>query len=627
MSNNVAEIYNLPLTADAIKRIVASGGALVIAHGMSSIVAYPAPFHYAPHLPAVVENLPSTADAQINIKSALEMLLKSPVSVGAAAGLLSAIGDMTNLITSASSSATLQKELETQCKYHPLGRTLVGISVVEAMQSVLADRWDDKMDVLATAVFAWRNLVLKNASIGFMSTKPPGVMTEDVRDFLIKEHYKAVLSLVEHSAYPYDKDAPDAPRTTQAVRHFVVRSLADAGILHLLSDIHIQRACLLSMMASKATATLPDAPITADAVISPTASAGVFEIKQFAASPRFLVAMVDHMLRQIIELDPLVLASAEPPAASSWPLLQLPLNSSLATGRVAYPSVAESDAFKEFNRAAALALKAFHFQDSGSGGNDADRCFVYTGELHVSSPKWLLERSSPAEIPTMKSADAPFGGQWYSAVVNLSAEHMQIIGAGPGYSATLSPGRVYVYKRGARADALRFSFAPGTPYVCMLVNMVVSDPGNKVPDADVAEKQTASRTRSGLDSGYTYLGKDEPRQTPGRELYPDMQKLIRSNQSELSCIISNAVLLQRRDIIRKFYSAVLVTWTGKDDIQIKVEDDSGASPSSSDRRRMLLSAPNSGYVSLRIYPKQLPSIQEYTTLLPDGFRIPRAGIN
>lgn len=606
----MATIYPLPLDAATIQKIINGGGAVVVSHGNDSVAAYPigGGGRYAPEIKATVVRSDGF----------------KPVSIAAAAGRLAA----SRLLGVSSVQEELQKitaeiqkilALDFSERFPDrvgLDKNYTGAALAESMENVLCGKWSEVK--LAGLALAWRVFVLGDADADFMSESPqPGGMTEiEARGYLIKEHFGAVSVLVGNALF-LDIDGLKYMHQVRiaVAEHFAV----GRKTYHLLTDAHVRSACDVATKIFKKT--FSDSPVfnvSEEALLSDIFS--VYTMPRYIQDDKSLkpvfVHVVDHMLRQIIELDPLVLASVPPPSNGDWPLLQFPLSpcGKMEQGRLMFPSVNESAAFQEFSKLASAALRA-HLEKKQV--DNARAAHIFTGVLHVSGTEHYLS-----------DLDPKFQGRWFTAIVNLSDAAM---GASLDKDGLFfQPGRILTFERPFSSKVM---VRPAKKQVYLVVNMVVP--------ADSIEVEKTKQIKSMLlHSGLASFGTEEKQQI----YFPDFSAIVR-NREALHDFILHVALLQRKDIISKFHTTLLVRWTSS---SVSVE----AYPGFSDQDRSseegatfaqvqkslalkpspkfppsLSNAPDAGYAILRIYPADMPSIQNYLGLIADSPRItPKASI-
>lgn len=607
-----AIIYPLPLDAAAIAKIIQSGGALVVSHGHGSVAAYPLQSGYAPETKTTRAPAVTGGFKPINIAAAADRLAASGIlSLGGVKSELDAITKEINRVLALDFSQELPESIRVHPKY-------TGAAMAEAMENVLSGKWSDVK--LAGLAMAWRFFVLGNANADFMSDPPPpGGMTEiEARGYLIKEHFGAVSAMLANVLFLETGEL----QTMHQVRSVVAEYFAfEKKKFHLLTDAHVRSAC--EMVTKKmVNQTFPeDSPVFNVVFETQKDLFLVYRIPRYTQEngrmkPVFS-HIVDHMLRQIIEFDPLVLASVPPPSDGEWPLLTLPLSPSgeLDQGRLMFPSINESTAFQEFNRLASAALREYLEERHPENKRTPH---VFTGVVHVSDAEHRLA-----------DPDVKIQGTWVTAIVNLFDSQ---IGCDlNGTRIFLNPGRIAVFERQPSVPAI--VRPSGKKQVYLVVNMIVP--------SDSAESQKNKQIKSMLlHSGLQSFGTDEKQQI----YHPDFSVIIRDRRA-LPDFILHLALLQRKDIVSKFHTTLLVRWTSS---SVSVE----AYPGFTDQDRIaeegatfaqvqktlslktspklppfLSNAPGAGFTVIRIYPADMPSIQNYLGLITDSPRImPKASV-
>jgi hypothetical protein len=145
-----------------------------------------------------------------------------------------------------------------------------------------------------------------------------------------------------------------------------------------------------------------------------------------------IVAATDHMLRQIIEIEPATMASIAPPGqpnaktAQDFPLLALPITWKTPSDACVFPSLALSSFFNDIGNTAAAFLDEVSktAQKELTAGADVritvERC---ASTLFIASA--AKEKNLP---PPPKPSSAKDGRvrRWFTAVVNLSDEPINL---------------------------------------------------------------------------------------------------------------------------------------------------------------------------------------------------------
>jgi hypothetical protein len=178
---------------------------------------------------------------------------------------------------------------------------------------------------------------------------------------------------------------------------------------------------------------------------------------QIAAAEDDIISATDHMLRQIIELNPTTMLSVAPPGvatsamAQDFPLLALPLTWRTPSNACVFPSLALSSFFNDIsNTAVALLLetsKSVHAELVGASGASitTEQC---------ASTLFIAPAAIKKDLPP-PPASSPQGSpdrRWFTAIVNLSDEPFNLViptGSGP-MTRTLAVGKMVAMARPAK---------------------------------------------------------------------------------------------------------------------------------------------------------------------------------
>ena len=246
------------------------------------------------------------------------------------------------------------------------------------------------------------------------------------------------------------------------------------GVLHVLSDADIdtianiepgdKQSSVLPLVNRSVGYNIPNRPVQID------------------ATEDDIISATDHMLRQIIELNPTTMLSVAPPGvatgamAQDFPLLALPLTWRTPSNACVFPSLALSSFFNDIsNTAVALLLetsKSVHAELVGASGASitmeqcASTLFIAPAAIKKDLPP--PPASSPQGIPDRR---------WFTAIVNLSDEPINLVipaDSGP-VKRTLAVGKMVAMARPAKwhieppSSATRARNGAQIVYMCVTI--------------------------------------------------------------------------------------------------------------------------------------------------------------
>jgi len=203
-----------------------------------------------------------------------------------------------------------------------------------------------------------------------------------------------------------------------AERRMAARRIARAyGVLHVLSDADIdtianiepgdKQSSVLPLVSRSVVSSIPNLPVQID------------------ATEEDIISATDHMLRQIIELNPTTMLSVAPPGvatsamAQDFPLLALPLTWRTPSNACVFPSLALSSFFNDISNTAVALLKELAGA-SGASSITVERCAstLFIAPAAIKKDLSPLPASSPQSSPDRR---------WFTAIVNLSDEPITLV--------------------------------------------------------------------------------------------------------------------------------------------------------------------------------------------------------
>lgn len=203
-----------------------------------------------------------------------------------------------------------------------------------------------------------------------------------------------------------------------AEKRMEARRIARAhGVLHVLSDADIDTIAGVET-GDKKPSTLPLEALPAF-LKNP-----IMPVRTIAAGDIDIISATDHMLRQIIEIDPTTMLSIPPPGkrtsgmAQDFPLLALPMTWATSSNACVFPSLALSSFFNDISNTATALLK----ETAGATGAaiTVERC---------ASTLFIAPATEGRTLPPLPVSPPPGspGRRWFTAVVNLSDELIRMI--------------------------------------------------------------------------------------------------------------------------------------------------------------------------------------------------------
>lgn len=385
------------------------------------------------------------------------------------------------------------------------------------------------------------------------------------------------------------------------------------------------------------------------------------DVRKIDAEVVDIVAATDHMLRQIIEIEPTTMASINPPGkrgasmAQDFPLLALPITWKTPSDACVFPSLALSSFFNDISNTAAAFLGEVSktAQKELTAGADVsitvERC---ASTLFIAS---AAKKKGLPPPPKPSSAEGGRVRRWFTAVVNLSDEPIHLViqkGKGETQKRRLTAGQMYATERPVNweivqtenRDAAEARKTAKIVYMCVTIAISLST-GSEPTDAFGVAMERARLTPAEashifhtavdtIDGNNTVAFKSNAKKS--RALYDTedalvdgagglnlhaMQMMQRGdilfNHSEKYAILKPAKPSGRKEEPKLEGLVVDKKRNRENDAHAKIRQDlSAAMDVRLDRDEDAL-GPSP---IILVYPKYMPSPAEYVDILPDAER-------